>query len=321
MQTVSILTRSTLDSKDFAKLYSKYIVKSILTFSFNILIPKKYGGHAGVTKSLIDGFKTLKVTFNYNPKFSNQLHDTVIVLSGIDALAQCIQLKRSNRIKTLLAGPNLCVLPSDHQELFSNEMIDICITNSNWTQQAFQNDMPVLKNKIKIWPAGVNEEYWKPKPSRSNRKCCLFYIKTPPPKGLQEYESITKKAGFDIIYLYYGKYKPADYKASLEKVTFITYFGTTESQGLALLEAWSMNIPSLVLEHTIFEYHQTQFEASSAPYLTPATGQFFKDIHQYKSILATFSISSFSPRNWVMNNMTNAKSSEKMLEILDEKNK
>lgn len=87
-------------------------------------------GPSAVLRSLMNGLKGEGVDFNYNPKNGKDVGGVVIVLSHIEALREAIELKRSGKIKKLLAGPNLVNLPSDNLELVTHPLIDYYLVNS-----------------------------------------------------------------------------------------------------------------------------------------------------------------------------------------------
>ncbi len=100
------------------------------------------------------------------------------------------------------------------------------------------------------------------------------------------------------------------------------FLSTFETQGIALAEAWSMNVPTVVWDpRGDAEWLGRRFtSASSAPYLTPATGVAFGDIGDLKPALdrALQSLGSFQPRDWVLEHMTDAVCSKRLYELIKE---
>jgi hypothetical protein len=139
---------------------------------------KCYGGHAAVTRSLLEGLTRLEVQYQYNPRFIPQVGDTVIVLAGIAPLDQAIAWKRAGRISTLLAGPNIVVRPTDYGGLIAEPEIDACIVPSQWVGTAYVEDAPTLAGRIKVWAAGVDERYWNGLRPHASSKTVLLYQKS-----------------------------------------------------------------------------------------------------------------------------------------------
>jgi hypothetical protein len=280
---------------------------------FNFLKPVKLGGHFAVTRSLLSGLKKIGYRFNYNPKFYVQISDTVAVLSSLEALRQAINLKRSGRIKRLIAGPNLVVMPSDANDLITAPEIDLYLVNSNWTQKCYLEDAPSLKGRCEIWPAGVDEMYWIPKKLNSGKqnKKILFYQKTSLNELFSDCLKYVQSKGYEVGVIEYGHYDRPEFLDALCNSELSVFFSQHESQGLALAEAWSVNVPTLVFNPQIaILYPGTEKEkrvvASSAPYLSSATGLNFSD---YTGFVRAFHCwekdkDNFSPRSWVLEHMT-----------------
>jgi hypothetical protein len=112
----------------------------------------------------------------------------------------------------------------------------------------------------------------------------------------------------------------AEYRDVLDRSVIAVFLSTFETQGIALAEAWSMNVPTVVWDpQGDAEWLGRRLRsASSAPYLTPATGVAFGDIGVLKPALdrALRSLDSFQPRGWVLENMTDAVCSKRLYELI-----
>ena len=135
-----------------------------------------YRGHPSVTRSLVEGLQRLGANANYNPRSLEDVADTLVVLSGIEALRQAIAFKKSGHVKTLFAGPNILVFPSDHADLIAAPEVDRCVTPCGLTSRMYVEDCPALEGRMQAWPAGVNTDYWKPDPA-VRRDTVLIYEK------------------------------------------------------------------------------------------------------------------------------------------------
>jgi hypothetical protein len=112
------------------------------------------------------------------------------------------------------------------------------------------------------------------------------------------------------------------YFAALRRCTLLVNWVDHETQGISLAEAWSADIPTLVWNPGfVFQVVQAKnhvFECSSAPYLTDATGRFFRDLDAFTALLADFAAGKlrFSPRQWVLNNMTDTICAQRLHAII-----
>ncbi len=287
------------------------IKKYLMGFKRNDTFHPIYGGHQAVTRSLISGLDKINVEYNYNPRRISDLNENVIVLTDINALRQLIRLKRKGRINRLFAGPNLVILPSDNIDLITAKEIDKLIVPSQWVYGAYSIDAPSLSGRCIVWPAGVDARYWKPKQMpESQRSDILFYIKNVPQDLIEPYRQIVQEEGYNITTIVYGEYNSKQYLGTLQRCKVAIFFTKTESQGVALAEAWSVNIPTIVYrvnEWIHKDYPGKVFPASSAPYLSPSTGLFFSNEEDFRECLQNVLVSEknrFSPRKWVLSNMT-----------------
>ncbi len=279
----------------------------------------KIAGHYGVTRSLLNGLKRLGVDFVYNPISANLVTDTVVALAGIDTLENAINLKRQGKIKKLFAGPNIIVMPYNHNYIIASKEIDVCIVPSEWVGHLYQMDAPSLNDRIRVWPAGVDDNYWVSSNNRLDTNKVLVYWKTESYDFCKNVETILSSYGWSPIILKYGSYNNETYKKLLNSVSFAVFISTSESQGLALAEAWAMNIPTIVWNPKKFSYEGKSFNFGSAcPYLTKYSGQDWENFDEFKDIISKIKnqLPLFSPRKWVLENMTDEICAQNLLDII-----
>lgn len=284
----------------------------------------QYGGPHSVTKSLINGLSQLGVPFNYNPSREVDVADLVIVLADPNALRQAITLKRSGRIKKLLAGPNLVVLAKDDGGILAAPEVDICIVPSYWVQPSYEDDQPSLKNRIQIWYAGVDVDYWRPQKTLQQKleqgyKDVLVYWKTESQEFCNRAESALKRHGFNPIRLRYGAYSRDQFKAQLEKVLFAVFITRSESQGIAFAECWAMDVPTLVWDpqQPLAIKGKVHWPIAACPYLSIWTGLLWKNENELSVLVHNIAtqLRQFAPRDWIIDNMTDEISAKRLYAI------
>jgi hypothetical protein len=269
------------------------------------------GPHA-VLSSLVRGLDALGLPFEHNPQRFG-CSETVGVISDLDALAAAIAWRRGSPCRRLVAGPNLTILPSDAPTLMTAPEIDLCLVPSDWVRDIYERDAPSLAGRIAVWPAGVDAAFWAPAAQGFGmRRRALLYRKDLPRQRNASDELISgartalEGAGFEVTLAVYGTFEQWDYRAMLRNVDVVVFFSATESQCLALVEAWAADVPTLVWSCGRFDYRGRSFESSSAPYLAPANGRWFSDVGGLAALLADWADlrADMSPRNWVLENMT-----------------
>ena len=108
----------------------------------------------------------------------------------------------------------------------------------------------------------------------------------------------------------YGEYDRDTFKRVLSESFVAVFLSSFETQGLALAEAWAMDVPTLAWDpRGPTEWRGRAFVAgSSCPYLTRATGRAWNTIAELEAGLdeVTRLRGTFTPRQWVLANMTDA---------------
>ena len=267
----------------------------------------KYRGHFAVTRSLIEGLKSIGACFNYNPRFPWQLAETVIVLAGVRTLRQAIRYKRAGRLKKLLAGPNIVIFSSDNESILASPEIDMVITPCRWVSDIYAEDHPSLRSKLFEWPAGVDTKYWRPASSSRGDSILVFEKQKKGPVGpIGPYIKFVQDKGWDIRVLRYGTYAHDEYREALKSSCLMVGFVRDESQGLAWLEAWSSDVPTLLWRNSVNESYGRRYECSTAPYLNSDNGLFFGDLEDFVRKFNYWEKHQelFRPRKWVLENMT-----------------
>jgi hypothetical protein len=179
---------------------------------------------------------------------------------------------------------------------------------------------PSLENRIKIWPAGVTipkEETT----SNKNIDVLIYHKNTPGDNLLEIITAYLKGEGLVLQTIRYGEFKQSDYFEKLNNTKMLLYLSNSESQGLALQEAWARNVPTLVYNRGYFKYKKyTTFtdEKISAPYLSDQTGLFFnKDNFKEKFHQFWNSLETFTPRKFTSENLSDKVCAQKFLDIIN----
>lgn len=283
-------------------------------------ITKRNRGPSGVTASLVRGLNTLKADYKINPKIED-IHesDTIWVNESLDALKWVVTFKKDGQ--KLIVGPNLVVTALDENEIISNKKIDVILQPSEWTRKFMASVKPELLAKIKLWPAGVELV-----PIKNINKTidALIYCKND--MGYFTAETIIPwltQHSLSYEILHYGRFNQENYFDALEKTKLLIYLSHSESQGLAVQEAWARDIPTLVYNRGYFEYGTYHFEDEkiSSPYLTSQTGMFFTK-ENFGSVFTEFNqlLITFAPRLYVETHLSDEVCARNFLTItgLDE---
>ncbi len=284
----------------------KYAAKKILGRSLR--------GPQAAEQSLTRGLTQAGQAFDLNrrPKYFG----TIGVLSGISTLRRAILWKRRGMVKNIVAGPNLVVTPDDYNKIIQHPLINAVLQPSQWSADFYASLAPALKPKLRVWPAGVAV------PAKFEGKKdldFLIYNKLENSALFSGVATELTKQGYCWQALEYGKFKQEDYFVLLNRSRFLIYLSESESQGLAMFEAWVRGVPSLVWERGFWKYKNYSWRGRTAShYLDCQAGMVFKNSKEFKNILSKFVSSPFTPRKYVMENFTDEICAKKYLTIINE---
>lgn len=304
--TLIILTRSP-QRNVFSKEFFSNILKKLLNIR---------RGPDAVTASIFRGLNELHYTYLRDPKPEQiKLDDIILVNGSIKALEWAISAKKIKKFRKLITGPNLVVTPNDHNGIINSSEIDIILQPSDWVKNFYISINNLLANKIKVWPAGVAI----PSYSKNKKKQILVYVKNE--LSGQQFQTIKDAlSGRSYKFIYYGKFSQADYFKELDNSQVMLYLSYSESQGLALQEAWARNVPTLVWDRGIWQYKKYSWHAShiSSPYLSDKCGLVFSNFSELSAVFAKFinSVGQYNPREYIKNELSDKRSMEKMLSII-----
>lgn len=283
-----------------------------------------YPGHFALVRSVVEGLREIRVDFNFNPTSFGDLA-RVVYAPANEALRQAAHLKQRGAVDYLVAGPVNALFADECDSILQMPEIDLVIIPSEWTRN-FYRGVPPLSAKSRVCTCGVDVRYWQPT-GRRREQTAVVYWKSGDEGFCEEVEAIVRECGLEArrVRSRHGEHRiftQADYRDLLDGSAVAVFLSTFETQGIALAEAWSMNVPTLVWDpREGAEWRGRRFTSgSSAPYLTPATGAAFHAIDELKPALerALRSAGSFQPREWVLTNMTDAVCSRRLYELIKE---
>jgi hypothetical protein len=279
---------------------------------------KKYGGHYAVTRSLVEGLQKTGADFNYNPANKIDIAENVIVLAGVERLKEAIELKKKDKIKFLLAGPNIVDNVLSEDQIAADPAIDYFVAPSEWVKNLVIEDCINLKDRVLCWSAGVNSYYWKPGIKKEARNEVLIYWKTESGEFYHKVVELVKGFGMQPVLIKYGDYTASEFRKQLDRSQFAIFISRSESQGIALAEAWSMDVPTLVFDPGNFFFGgRIVYNVSSCPYLTELTGITWKDLNELRKIIQDRnSFISLRPRNQVLKKFTDEYRASQLLESI-----
>jgi hypothetical protein len=223
----------------------------------------------------------------------------------------------------LVAGPVNALFADERDGILLSPEIDRLIVAHEW-QADFVREFPAVYAKCRACPCGVDAEWWKPT-ARTETPTALVYWKSGDEAFCERVEQIVRACGLEprrvrSMHGEHAIFSAADYRQILGQSAIGVFLSTFETQGLALAEAWSMDVPTLVWDpQGEAQWRGRSFTSrSSAPYLTAATGRTWRRLDELEAALrsALADRSAFHPRDWVLAHMTDAICSAALYRII-----
>ncbi|HVS90629.1 MAG TPA: hypothetical protein VHE59_01265 [Mucilaginibacter sp.] len=288
---------------------------------------ERISGLKKVFLNLARGFDELDIDYDINVPFQKVKPGEPVVVLG-DGKYALQGYKCANKI---IAGIGLMTNPAEWPDLFDQYPVAVYLQHSEWAKNIYARHFGA--NRCGIWAAGIDTEKWSPFPNTGKSIDVLVYDKI-----MWDKESTRQNLKMPILArlaslglackeITYGSYTEEEYRGLLEQSSSMIYLCEHESQGFALCEALSMNVPVLAwdqglwLDPNRFKWGESEpVPATSVPCFDERCGMRFKDIAEFDTTFDSFrgkvKEHAFSPRDYVLENLTLKKSAQKMLEII-----
>ena len=286
------------------------------------------GGQMRVFLNLCAGLDKLGVAYRVNDYRYVRKHPKEIAC--IVGKPHVLDLLKSKN--PILFGAAVFSHPIDESDIFDRYPIQKMLVPGEWMRQMFE---PYYGDRVLAWPVGIETDVWKPEPKKSKDIDVLLYAKVRWKK--QEYElslissirdQLTKR-DLNVAELCYGFYKEEHFHALLARSKSMIFLCEHETQGIAYQQALSCGVPILAWDRGGYwqdpSYYPDRarfFGVSSVPYWDDRCGIKFKDIQEFPSKLDTFlnklAQRRFSPRDYILENLTLEICAQRYLEILEQ---
>jgi len=268
---------------------------------------KKIRGPKKVVNNLILGLEKMNYPYVINKDLNSC--ERLWIHDDIDAL---YDLKNINKDIGVIIGPNLFVNPENIPNsinLSKTVYIQPSINVKNiWEKRGYN------KSSIEVWSVGIDTEKYTP--FGDKKDTVLIYFKNRTKEELEQIESVLKNKNLTYKIIAYNSYREEDYYPLLKKIKYIIWLGIYESQGIALEEALSCNIPMIILDTQVLK-NEFDINSSSAPYFDKRCGIIVKDIQKLKSSVDIMeqTYPTFNPREFILENLELKKQAEKFIDL------
>lgn len=220
-------------------------------------------------------------------------------------------------------GPHFSVFPEGYQMDIIRRTNVTYIHPSEWAAKVWR-DSPLCNNiKVEPLPFGVDIERFKDSKPISERQRVFIYFKTRHPHLLSILQSFLNSKNICYeIFNYNTRYHEDTYIECLKNAKYGIWLGRHESQGFALEEALSMNVPLLVwnVKSMNEEYgsNYNDIPASVIPYWDERCGEYFYNENELENIFNIFisKLETYKPREYILENLTMEICEQKLIHLI-----
>jgi hypothetical protein len=228
--------------------------------------------------------------------------------------------------------PNTKFIFGPHFSVFPNENLNTIKSNKScfnllsdwvineWSKYKICNGL----NIVKI-PFGVDTNKFNELKQINERTDVFIYYKGRSPNDLNLIEQFLKNKNINYkIFSYRNKYNENDYINYLQKSKYGIWLDAHESQGFALQESLSCNVPLLVwnIKSMNQEYGQNydDIPATTIPYWDERCGEYFYKIEELEDKFNLFlsKIELYKPREYILDNLSFEVCEQHLINIINQ---
>ena len=276
----------------------------------NIYFNNSSMGPGKVYRNLLSGLNKLNV--DYQPNNPTPSSDDVIVSLHNHNIIN------TNHITNAFIGPNICVLPIDSQ-IIMNQQYKKTIVPSEWVKKLYMRWLP--EDKLVVWPVGIDTDLFSDKSNETKTNDCLIYLKRRSQSELNTIKELLNRKGQSFEIVEYGSYNETEFIEKISRSRYGIILDNTESQGVAIEEMMSCNLPLLVWDvtHWVDRGEEYKIEATSIPYWSNECGVKFTEHAELENKYLHFlkEIHTFAPRDYILNNLTLEKQANDLIKIIN----
>jgi hypothetical protein len=219
-----------------------------------------------------------------------------------------------------LFGPHFSVFPQESQmRLIGGSMY---IQPSQWCIDYWKDYHCCNDIRFRALPFGVDTDMFRPMIEGGAKEHVFIYFKRRKPEELAFVENLLRYHRVPYRIFSYGSYSEAEYMEYLKGAKYGIWLDAHESQGFALEEALSMNVPLLVWNVRFMsqEYGSSYPDvvATSIPYWDDSCGEVVYDWEEFMRVYPMFlsKLASYRPREFVIKDLSMDVCSRRFLDVI-----
>jgi hypothetical protein len=225
--------------------------------------------------------------------------------------------------KKFIYGPHFSVFPTGQITRINNvHNNSIYIQPSEWATDTWKNmgAEQFIPVKTQFFPVDTDRF----SDTNKQRIKVFIYFKLRNPAELYFVEEYLKNSNIEYkIFDYVKKYNEEEYLKYLQESKYGIILGRHESQGFAIEEALSCNVPLLVWNTRYmsqeYGYNYKDIDCTTIPYWDDRCGEFFYDKEEFGNIFDKFiyKLETYRPRQYVLEHLSVANCGKHFIQLLD----
>lgn len=222
-------------------------------------------------------------------------------------------------------GPHFSVFPDASQlKLIRGS---VYLQPSSWVLDFWKGYDCCQDIRLRVLPFGVDTDLFRPSEGAEadvKKENVVVYFKRRKPQELLFVENILKSYNIPYRIFAYGSYSEAEYIEYLKGAKYGIWLDAHESQGFALEEALSMNVPLLVWNiRTMSQEYGSSYPdvaATTIPYWDHSCGEVVYDCEDFAKVYSVFlsKLDSYRPREFVIKGLSVDVCSDRFLDLVRE---
>jgi hypothetical protein len=219
-------------------------------------------------------------------------------------------------------GPHFSVFPDNKLDMIKRpnvvyNLLSEWVVNV-WKQSSICNNLRMIK-----LPFGVETNKFNEIKQITDRPQVFIYYKQRDPNEIKIIENFLDNRNIKYkIFDYFKKYNENDYINYLQNSKFGIWIGRHESQGFALQEALSCNVPLFVWNvKSMRQEYQSNYNdipATTIPYWDERCGEIFYNPNELgdKFNLFLSKLETYKPREYILENLSMEVCEKKLIEVV-----
>lgn len=233
-----------------------------------------------------------------------------------------------------LVGPGVLNVPDDWPDIFDTKYnVKAYLQACDWQANVFRTIYPA--DKVRVWPVGIDTEYYKPMNTDEKLYDLMIYDKRrwpnkPPGAGLLSHcIDVVKDFNISFNVITYGKYGRGgekNFERLARKSRAMLFLCENETQGIAYNQVLSMGLPIIAWDQQSWQdpcrflWGLNYVPATSIPYWDQTCGESFSNVDQLRAKLPAFlnnvRNNIYSPREFILRELSPNQRAMEYLELL-----